>query len=130
MKDYSRYYFNKKIRWANVGYQYDWNNRTYPSEKSSLPPDLDNLSNKTKDFISEEIANIFDYKAESTIINFYDSKNYMGGHLDDGEKDQISPIFSYSFGLSCVFLMGGKTKDIKPWAIKIDSGNKALVLFS
>lgn len=25
--DDKRYNFNNKIRWANVGYQYDWNNR-------------------------------------------------------------------------------------------------------
>lgn len=28
--DDKRYHFNNKIRWANVGYQYDWNNRHYP----------------------------------------------------------------------------------------------------
>lgn len=122
INEYSRYCFDRKIRWSNVGYQYDWNNRNYPSEKTSLPIDLFNLSEKTKDFIKEELPDVFDYKAESTIINYYDAKNFMGGHLDDGEKDQKHPIFSYSFGLSCVFLMGGKTKDVKPWAIKLDSG--------
>lgn len=122
ISDYSRYYFDRKIRWSNVGYQYDWNNRNYPAEKTSLPTDLLNLSEKTKDFLKEEVPEVYDYKAESTIINYYDAKNFMGGHLDDGEKDQKHPIFSYSFGLSCVFLMGGKTKDVKPWAIKLDSG--------
>ena len=120
--DYSRYCFDRKIRWSNVGYQYDWNNRTYPAEKTSLPIDLLNLANKTAQFIKNELPDVLDYKAESTIINYYDSKNFMGGHLDDGEKDQKSPIFSYNFGLSCVFLMGGKTKDSKPLAIKLDSG--------
>jgi len=32
----------------------------------------------------------------------------MGGHLDDGEPDQIHPIISFSMGLSCVFLIGGQ----------------------
>ena len=31
----------------------------------------------------------------------------MIGHLDDGEEDQKNPIFSFNFGLSCVFLLGG-----------------------
>lgn len=35
----------------------------------------------------------------------------MTGHLDDAEYDQESPIYSFSFGLSCIFLMGGRTKD-------------------
>ena len=129
INDFSRYCFDRKIRWSNVGYQYDWNNRTYPAEKTSLPIDLLNLSEKTKEFLKEVISDVFDYKAESTIINYYDSKNFMGGHLDDGEKDQKHPIFSYSFGLSCVFLMGGKTKDVKPWAIKLDSGICFIVYF-
>ena len=129
INDFSRYCFDKKIRWSNVGYQYDWNNRTYPLEKTNLPVDLETLSMKTKEFIKEEITDAFDYKAESTIINYYDAKNFMGGHLDDGEKDQKSPIFSYSFGLSCVFLMGGRTKDVKPWAIKLDSGDLSLLFF-
>lgn len=37
MKDPSKYTFNNKIRWANVGYQYDWNNRHYPPEKTVVP---------------------------------------------------------------------------------------------
>lgn len=123
VKDFSRYCFDRKIRWSNVGYQYDWNNRTYPEEKTTLPIDLLKLSEKTKEFIKGELPEVLDYQAESTIINYYDAKNFMGGHLDDGEKNQKSPIFSYSFGLSCVFLIGGKTKDIKPWAIKLDSGS-------
>ena len=91
--------------------------------QASPHPDLYNLSEITKAFIKDEIKEINEYKAQSTIINYYDKKNYMGGHLDDGEQDQKSPIFSYSFGLSCVFLIGGKTKEIKPWAIKLDSGD-------
>jgi len=47
----------------------------------------------------------------------------MTGHLDDAENDQISPIYSFSFGLSCVFVMGGLTKDIKPIPVRLNSGD-------
>jgi len=47
----------------------------------------------------------------------------MGGHLDDGEPDQSHPIFSYSIGSDCVFLMGKRTKDIKPKAILLQAGD-------
>jgi alkylated DNA repair protein alkB family protein 1 len=47
----------------------------------------------------------------------------MSGHLDDGEKDQKSPIFSFSFGISSIFLMGDVTKDFNPLPIKLDSGD-------
>ena len=53
------------------------------------------------------------------IVNYYKSKDYMTGHLDDGEIDQINPIFSFCFGLSCVFLLGGTTRETKPIAIKL-----------
>jgi alkylated DNA repair protein alkB family protein 1 len=54
----------------------------------------------------------------------------MTGHLDDAEKDQTSPIYSFSFGLSCVFLIGGKTKDDKPIAVRLNSGDLMSNYFS
>jgi alkylated DNA repair protein alkB family protein 1 len=116
--DPQKYYFNKKIRWSNVGYQYDWNNRMYPSGGTLIPDELKSISLRVT-----EMMQLGSYTPESVIINYYDKRNYMGGHLDDGEKDQVSPIISFSFGLSCVFLMGGPTKDIKPHAIKLNSGD-------
>ena len=47
----------------------------------------------------------------------------MTGHLDDAEEDQESPIYSFSFGLSCVFVIGGRTKEEKPTAVRLDSGD-------
>ncbi len=47
----------------------------------------------------------------------------MTGHLDDAEIDQTSPIYSFSYGLSCIFLIGGLNKDIKPIAVRLDSGD-------
>ena len=51
----------------------------------------------------------------------------MGGHLDDGEPDQVNPIISFSLGLSCVFLIGSTTKKDKPNAIRLDSGDVVLM---
>jgi len=118
VSDTEKYYFNKKIRWSNVGYQYDWNNRLYPSGGTEIPADLKESSTRVI-----ELMQLGSYQPESVIINYYDKRNYMGGHLDDGEKDQISPIVSFSFGLDCVFLMGGPTRDIKPHAIRLESGD-------
>lgn len=56
-------------------------------------------------------------------MNYYGMKDYMTGHLDDAEYDQVSPIYSFSFGLSCVFLMGSMNKDIKPVAVRLDTGD-------
>lgn len=57
------------------------------------------------------------------IVNYYSEKDYMTGHLDDAELDQDSPIYSFSFGLSCIFLIGGRTKDDHPTAVRLDSGD-------
>jgi alkylated DNA repair protein alkB family protein 1 len=51
----------------------------------------------------------------------------MGGHLDDGEPDQEHPIFSYSFGLSCIFLIGGMSKDDQPLAVVLESGDLCIM---
>jgi alkylated DNA repair protein alkB homolog 1 len=116
--DPEKYYFNKKIRWTNLGYHYDWNERRYPSGKTNIPEDMRHLPLKVI-----KLMNYSNYFPESVIVNFYDKKNYMGGHLDDGELDQVSPIISFSIGLSCVFLIGGPTRDVEPHAIKLDSGD-------
>lgn len=116
--DPKRYHFNTKIRWSNIGKQYDWDNRGYLKTQSKVPKELEEMA--------LEIINLLkmgDYNPEALIVNFYNWKNFMGGHLDDGEPDQEHPIISFSFGLSCVFLIGGKTKEEKPHAIKLDTGD-------
>ena len=47
----------------------------------------------------------------------------MTGHLDDAEIDQDSPIFSFSLGLSCVFLIGAPSKEVEPLALKLETGD-------
>lgn len=123
IKDPNLYCFNERIRWANIGFQYDWTNRSYPEDKTNMPKELFELCNKTKDVFSSHIKDIDQYNPESVIINYYGEKDYMGGHLDDGEKDQDSPIFSYSIGLSCVFLIGGLTKQDEPIPVALESGD-------
>ena len=34
-----------------------------------------------------ELTKMGDYEPETLIINYYDKRNCMGGHLDDGEVD-------------------------------------------
>lgn len=43
----------------------------------------------------------------------------MTGHLDDGEIDQVNPIFSFCYGLSCVFLIGSTDRQKEPIAIEL-----------
>lgn len=81
------------------------------------------MSKKANDLYNSIRETNFKYEAESAIINYYGQKDYMTGHLDDAQIDQISPIYSFSFGLSCIFLIGGPTKDQKPLSIRLNSGD-------
>lgn len=43
-REKERYDFNRKIRWANLGYHYDWDNRCYyENKKSGIPEVLQDL---------------------------------------------------------------------------------------
>ena len=43
----TKYSFNRKIRWANLGYHYDWDNRCYyQDKKSDIPGRLGGLVNR------------------------------------------------------------------------------------
>jgi len=53
----------------------------------------------------------------------------MTGHLDDAELDQRSPIYSFSIGLSCIFVIGGPTKESEPTAVRLDSGDLMSINF-
>ena len=61
--DPNEYYFNKKIRWSNVGCQYDWNNRRYPNNKVVMPDEL-------KELIGTFLLGKFDEFDEHELGNF------------------------------------------------------------
>jgi len=83
----------------------------FPVELAELVSDLAGLVNQT-------------ITAEATIINYYPHlKCQMGAHVDDAEDDMTKPIVSVSFGNSVVFLIGGRTRDVKPTPLFIRSGD-------
>jgi alkylated DNA repair protein alkB family protein 1 len=119
----NRYFFNRKMRWSNLGHYYDWDHRCYFKESHSEIPD--NFKSYAKRAI--DLLKIPAYNPEAVIINYYCDTNYMGGHLDDGEPDQIHPIISFSLGLSCIFLIGGETRDTEPLAVRLNSGDLCIM---
>ena len=115
-KDSANYIFDSKIRWSNIGWQYNWDERCYWDLECKMDESLLELLDlglatlKSSEILRAAVANWQGYKPESCIINYYATGDHMGGHLDDGEPDQFHPIFSFSLGLSAVFLLGGRTK--------------------
>lgn len=43
---HEKYYFNENIRMSNLGYQYDWPKRCYPSTKVPVPETILNLTER------------------------------------------------------------------------------------
>lgn len=51
----------------------------------------------------------------------------MSGHLDDAEHCMTEPIVSISLGCSGIFLIGGRTKDVRPIPILLRSGDAVIM---
>jgi len=111
----------KKLRWATMGYHHNWNTKIYDEEKrSDIPNDLHRLSwIVAKALFGPEI----NFSAEAVIVNFYRMNSTLAGHVDHSERNFGLPLFSFSFGQSAIFMLGGKTVDETPIAVKIRSGD-------
>lgn len=109
----------KNLRWASVGYHFQWTQRIYTDEhRGPFPEDLE-------EYVTDMAHQLgYRMKPEASIINFYpNNKCCMGGHLDDAEDDMTKPIISTSFGNTVVFLIGGTERNIKPVPLYIRSGD-------
>lgn len=146
----------KGLRWTSLGYHFQWGPRVYESHKHSpYPAELQGATSEWFHYSifrflfvcicsSIDLASHFGslvctpMRAQASIINFYAStKDKMGAHVDDSEKDMSKPIVSFSWGntvgmrvefgvkkiLILVFLLGGRTKETAPMAILIRSGD-------
>lgn len=99
-----------QLRWVHLGYHFDYNFVNYKEEKYyGFPEDLVLLMKAIAMAIGYE-----SYVPETGIINYYPLGSSMGGHTDHYEEELDAPLISLSFGQKAVFLIGGKTKDVKP----------------
>ena len=108
-----------QLRWATVGYQYDWTHKVYrEKDYSPIPKDLTLLFQ----YISRALG-FGSFKLEAGIINYYHLDSSIAGHIDKAEFDQDAPLFSLSFGQPAVFLVGGATKRTEPVPLLLQSGD-------
>ncbi|KAH9492886.1 Nucleic acid dioxygenase alkbh1 [Bulinus truncatus] len=109
----------RQLRWTTLGYHYNWTTKEYSEEsKAEFPQDVNCLTQ----YLAASLG-FFQYKAEAAIINYYHSDSTLAGHTDHSEIDHSAPLFSISFGQSAIFLLGGKTKLLKPMAVFVRSGD-------
>lgn len=111
--------FYKQLRWVTLGAHHDWDTKVYNLENvSAFPSCLETLVKK--------LAGLLGYpwfEPEAAIVNYYAVNSTLSGHVDRSELDLDSPLFSVSFGQTAVFLIGGATKDVKPTAMFLRSGD-------
>ncbi|XP_063538631.1 nucleic acid dioxygenase ALKBH1 [Cydia strobilella] len=109
----------KKLRWTTLGYHHNWDTKVYTDEnKSPFPEELAELSDVVAQYVG-----YMGFRAEAAIVNYYHMDSTLSAHTDHSEVNLEAPLFSFSFGQSAIFLIGGKDKSVEPSAILLDSGD-------
>ncbi len=117
----------RRIRWATLGYQYDWTTKTYPpaAEAPSFPADLAAWAEAIAGGAcsSPSIQPAAPFVAQAGIVNFYQSSDSLTSHVDRSEENQQAPLVSLSLGASCIFLLGGPSRDDPVMPVLLQSGD-------
>ena len=61
--------------------------------------------------------------AQACLVNFYSDDAKMGLHQDKDEQDLKAPVVSISLGNSCLFRIGGTSRNDRTQSIKLTSGD-------
>ncbi|KAL4238865.1 Nucleic acid dioxygenase alkbh1 [Mactra antiquata] len=112
-----------KLRWATLGFQYEWNTKEYFADRiQAFPDDLKHICS----YIASTLG-YSSYSSEAGIVNYYRMESTLMGHTDVSELDKAAPLISFSFGQSCIFLIGGPTKATEPIPLFLNSGDICLM---
>ncbi|KAK2466967.1 hypothetical protein APHAL10511_001225 [Amanita phalloides] len=131
-----------KLRWANIGWSYHWGIKQYDFTKPRAHVDsiIKDLCRDVVEFVdwdqvfhgSESKWGIAGpewkiwnetYEPDAGIVNFYQTRDTLMGHVDRSEVCATSPLVSISLGNAAVFLIGGKTREIEPIPLILRSGD-------
>jgi DNA alkylation damage repair protein AlkB len=99
-----------RLRWSCVGFHYNWGERSYnKSAWSQFPKSFVKLYSSVLDDINETVnGEKLSGFPQSAIINFYHGhriSDRLGGHRDDVEETDSTPLLSLSMGRSGIFLI-------------------------
>ena len=132
----SKTYAKKKmsaLKWASYGYHIDWEKMEYHQNSSGVegtghfspyPASLALLaSHIARSVLQAGVAGKKPFYPETSIVHFHTELDRVAGHKRDIEPDQAAPIISLSLLNDAVILVGGETKDAKPMAIRLKSGD-------
>lgn len=86
-----------KLRWVTLGYQYNWTTKEYElNQRYPVPQSLADLT----ETVVRAIPNTVDttiprhFKAEAGIVNFYQLRDTLQGHVDRSEEIMDAPLVS------------------------------------
>ena len=109
-------FFNRKLRWMTLGFQYDWTEKRYPHSQGPVFP-VD-----TANFVQTLFPGM---KAEAAIVNVYSPGDALSVHRDVSE-DSDNGLVSISLGCDAVFVIGLRSADdanLHHLAIRLHSGD-------
>lgn len=111
------------LRWYTVGYQYDWTSKEYILDDFiPLTPLLHDYACDISSWIGHT-----EFSPEAAVLNVYHTGSTLMGHVDRSEKNMEAPLVSISIGRSCVFLIGGETREDPVVGVILRSGD-AMIL--
>ncbi|OMJ14561.1 Alpha-ketoglutarate-dependent dioxygenase alkB [Smittium culicis] len=131
----------ESIRWTTIGNQYNWSTKSYDTDiQAPISEELSHLmsiivrsisgakiaGSLTDDFSESHIVNSYDYnkyKVEAGVINYYGLNSTLLAHVDKSENNMEAPLISISLGCSCIYLVGGDTKQDTLTPILLRSGD-------
>ncbi|KAA1471301.1 hypothetical protein DENSPDRAFT_837262 [Dentipellis sp. KUC8613] len=136
-----------KLRWANLGWYYHWGTKQYDFSKGQQE-----IGDTARTVCKEAVHNVDwtdvysadngegwgdggpdwetwteSYEPDAGIVNFYQTKDTLMGHVDRSEVCATSPLVSISLGNAAVFLIGGLTRDVPPVPILLRSGDVVIM---
>ena len=125
----------RKLRWATVGAPFDWTKRVYEEErapevderiKRACVKTLEIVFGKEAAFVEKGEEKFFD--GQVGLANFYAPGDTLNGHVDDAEMNLSKFNRLAYFGLPAIFLLGQKSKALKPVTALIVRSGDAIVL--
>ncbi|KAI8876631.1 hypothetical protein K501DRAFT_261852 [Backusella circina FSU 941] len=126
----------RKLRWVTLGYQYHWPTKTYHLDRRyPFPEDVSELTRAVVTAVEgigyqDKWRNTYkgeDYKAEAGVVNYYQYRDALMGHVDRSELNMDAPLVSLSLGSSCIYVIGGETRDTEPAALYLRSGDMVVM---
>jgi DNA alkylation damage repair protein AlkB len=134
--------YRKGLRWATLGYSYDWTAKSYSrGARTPFPRTVADMCHSAVARLTSVAAALeatddggdaaalagvcAGYEAQTAIVNYYPVGSMMCAHQDVSEVCLARPLVSLSLGCSAVFLMGTADRADRPHAFLLRSGDVA-----